>query len=113
LNSSTELNESATDIPVPADSPMADSIEEPTTNADRLPANSETAGKLAPYTTASGSKPKKRSRQAVKNIVPANGVSLKTELAKEVSARKVSKTCESDKENVPEDVDLGEVMMED
>jgi hypothetical protein len=92
---------------------MADNIEASTANPDTSPMSSGLARKLTPSVPANGTKAKKRNRQVVKNIPLADGVSLKTDVAKEISTRKVSKTCESDKENVPEDKDLGEVTMED
>jgi hypothetical protein len=113
VNASNEPNDAATGILVPADSSMAENTEESTAASDALPVSSELASKLSHAMPANGTKVKKRTRTAVKNIKPTDGVPVKTEVVKEASARKVSRTCKSDKENVPEDNTSEEVMMED
>jgi hypothetical protein len=111
LNSSNQQNTDPADPLTAVDSPRAlQSAESLFKLSEAHSSSSEVGRPLALFGNASESKTKKRTRPP-KGNPPADGVSLKTETDKGEPLHKVSRSYESDKENIPEDNDLGEVVM--
>jgi hypothetical protein len=112
LNISNQQNTDSADPLMVVDSPMAmKSAKSPFKHAEAHSSSSEVVRPLASLGIASETKTKKRTRPPLKGDAPADGVSLRTETDNEEVLQKVSRFYESDKENLPEDKDLGEVVM--